>query len=111
MARNIVLLHGKRLRSLQLLTSSRALQDSTWHHGWVFHAAPPNDGPRDRLALAISYVSAAAHVLDNQDEEGLRRRPDDEDRESYSDWIGAVEGGAVADHKMLPIVYPPLRAS
>ena len=81
--------------------------DATFHHGWLFHAAPPNDGKRDRLALAISYVSAAAHVLDVEDDEGLRRRPEDEDRESYADWLGEVPGGAVVNHQALPIVYPP----
>jgi hypothetical protein len=42
---------------------------------WLLHAAPPNDGPRHRLALSITYVSADAHVLDVADEEGLRRLP------------------------------------
>ena len=81
--------------------------DATWHHGWLFHAAPPNDGRHDRLALAISYVSASAHVLDTQDRHGLRRVPEDEDCESYMDWLQDMKGGDAVTHALLPVVFPP----
>ena len=31
---------------------------------------------------------------------------DDEDRSGYEDWIKDVEPGEVADHPLLPVVYP-----
>ncbi|EKX46123.1 hypothetical protein GUITHDRAFT_108157 [Guillardia theta CCMP2712] len=78
------------------------LGDCTWHHGWLFHAAPPNLGKQDRIALAVSFVSVDAHVLGSKK---LRRRPEREDMESYSEWIGEVTPGSPARHHLLPIIY------
>ena len=35
---------------------------------------------------------------------------EDEDRESYADWFDELEGGGVASHELLPVVFPPKRA-
>ena len=37
--------------------------DATAHHGWLVHAAPPNESKKDRRALTISYVAAHAPRL------------------------------------------------
>ena len=63
------------LADLRFFSSASCMQANLADLRWLLHAAPPNDGPRHRLALSITYVSADAHVLDVADEEGLRRLP------------------------------------
>ena len=40
-----------------------------------------------------------------------RHEPDAEDRTSYEDWLPDIEPGAVADHPLLPVVWPPQPAA
>jgi ectoine hydroxylase-related dioxygenase (phytanoyl-CoA dioxygenase family) len=68
--------------------------DVTFHAGWTLHCA---DGAEERMALAITYVDAAAPI-----------RPDlgggdDEDAWSYRDWISDVPAGTSNwDHPLVP---------
>lgn len=80
--------------------------DSTWHHGWVYHSAPPNESDQVRVALALSFVAQDAHLLPRK---RCRRRPEMEDMESYSEWIEEVKPGAPAAHPLLPVTFsrPP----
>lgn len=107
--------------------------DVTIHSGWTLHCANDNKidakGPtkEDRYALAISYVDARAEVRadipgisanlrnqhqrnqnkvnksNNRNSDDLR---DDEDRSSYSEWIGDVKPRTYFEHKLVPIVWP-----
>ena len=40
-----------------------------------------------------------------------RHEPDAEDCTSYEDWLPDIEAGAVADHPLLPVVWPPSPAA
>jgi len=82
--------------------------DSTAHHGWLLHTAPPNTSGKDRKALAISYVAAGAKRLAARD---LRRQPDDEDKEGYQAWINDARPGKPVSHKLLPIVFSRKKGS
>ncbi len=74
--------------------------DCTWHHGWLLHCAAPNHGRQPRRAIAFSYFLDGARRLSRP-----RRKPHDEDSESYADWIGDVRPGQPARHRLLPVVW------
>jgi ectoine hydroxylase-related dioxygenase (phytanoyl-CoA dioxygenase family) len=76
--------------------------DCTWHHGWTLHCAPGNDLPAARYALSISFVADETALLND---EGHIRYPDDEDMQSYSEWIGDIGWGGIAEHPFTPVVY------
>ena len=76
--------------------------DATWHHGWVLHSSPPNELLTARYAITMSFVDADARMLS----EKTVHRPDDEDENSYLDWIGdTVPGEIIPDHPFLPLIY------
>ncbi|CAB9504531.1 Phytanoyl-CoA dioxygenase (PhyH) [Seminavis robusta] len=75
--------------------------DVTVHSGWTLHCA--DGGGEDRLALAISYVDAKAHVRPHV----LKDHGDDEDQWSYKDWVQDVPAGTEFEHPLVPIVWPP----
>lgn len=76
--------------------------DCTWHHGWTLHCAPGNTLPEARYALSLSFVADETALLN---EEGHIRYPDDEDMQSYSEWINDIGWGGIAEHPYTPIVY------
>ena len=80
----------------------------SWHHGWTLHCAgvqPP--GSKPRLALTASYFADGAKVLARKGDSSVRQQLlHDEDAESYQGWLKDVKDGAVAVHKLLPLVYP-----
>lgn len=55
-----------------------------------------------RIAYSVSYVADGAVLLPRQ---GNVRTPDDEDMQSYADWVEEVGYGNVADHDSIPIVF------
>ncbi|GAB5034747.1 Hypothetical protein NocV09_02100520 [Nannochloropsis oceanica] len=79
--------------------------DGSWHHGWCLHSSGPNDEDEDRVALSLCFVADGVEML-NVGEEGKGRGPDDEDEESYRDWVGEV-GARVGEreHVFLPLVW------
>jgi ectoine hydroxylase-related dioxygenase (phytanoyl-CoA dioxygenase family) len=89
-----------------------AVGDVTAHAGWTLHCANGNDAGstygkqqdhEDRLALAISYVDAAAPV---REKALLDNRADNEDLWSYQDWVRQVPSGqANFVHKKVPILW------
>jgi hypothetical protein len=79
-----------------------AIGDASFHHGWCLHSAPENKGTEARLAYSISFIADNLPLLED---EGHIRYPDNEDSQSYHDWIGEVGWGGVASHPLLPIVY------
>ena len=102
--------------------------DVTIHSGWTLHCANGNKADTrgrnlDRYALAISYVDARAEVRadvpgvasnigkkSNKNKRSVanykKELRDDEDRSSYSDWIGDVKPRISFEHKLVPIVWP-----
>lgn len=55
-----------------------------------------------RMAYSISFIADGVQILQD---EGHIRYPDNEDSQSYSDWIDEVGWGGIAEHPLLPIVY------
>lgn len=78
--------------------------DSTWHHGWTLHCAPPNSLKTTRRALAVSYFADGAKRLISP-----RRKSHSEDAESYADWLPEVSPGKPARHALLPLVWDTAR--
>ena len=89
--------------------------DATAHHGWLVHAAPPNESRKDRKAMTVSYVAAHARRLGTK---GTRLTPNDVDRKGYKEershalvgnthekWIPEIPPGKPVKHELLPIVY------
>jgi ectoine hydroxylase-related dioxygenase (phytanoyl-CoA dioxygenase family) len=74
--------------------------DAAWHHGWTLHCAPPNALPGERMAFTVSYFVDGATRLP------AGARPDDEDGESWAAWVADVKPGRVAQHELLPVVWP-----
>ena len=58
--------------------------------------------PSPRLALTASFIADGTRLL----AEGSRVSVDDEDRSGYEDWVGDLKPGELADHPLLPVVYP-----
>lgn len=76
--------------------------DCSFHHGWCLHSAPGNSLSETRYAYSISFVVDGAPILR---EEGHIRYPDNEDYQSYADWIEDIGWGGHADHPLIPVVY------
>eukprot|EP01035_Chromulina_nebulosa_P017638 gene17638-23216_t len=76
--------------------------DVAFHHGWCLHSSPGNTLNETRWAYSVAFVADGAKVLE---EEGHIRYPDDEDSQSYQEWLSEVGWGGIADHPLLPIVY------
>lgn len=81
------------------------LSDVTVHSGWTLHCADANDhSQEDRIALAISFVDAAAEVRsDVFDDASIG---DNEDGWSYQDWIKEIHPRQPIQHPLVPIVWP-----
>ena len=79
--------------------------DGSWHHGWCLHSSGPNDEDEDRVAVSLCFVADGVEML-NVGEEGKGRAPNDEDEESYRDWVREV-GTRVGEreHVFLPLVW------
>eukprot|EP00741_Cyanophora_paradoxa_P024747 tig00000293_g23891.t1 len=78
-----------------------AIGDATWHHGWTLHYAPGNATKEARLSIAVTFLADGAKLLPKSS----RKRPEEEDASSYSDWIRDLKPGGFARHPLLPIVY------
>jgi hypothetical protein len=81
--------------------------DVSFHHGWTLHCAgpqPPSSLPR--LAVAVCYFADGARTLARKGDPSVR--PEllhSEDAESYQGWLQDLKDGAVASHRMLPVVH------
>jgi ectoine hydroxylase-related dioxygenase (phytanoyl-CoA dioxygenase family) len=95
-----------------------ALGDYTAHSGWTLHCADGNgnDGrstrPRDRMALAVSFVDGQApiredvHAMFKSKSGNTKTHMDTEDAWSYQDWASEVPAMTPGfEHKLVPIVY------
>lgn len=80
--------------------------DATWHHGWLLHAAAPNDADAPRLALAASFFLDGARRFKSSKAQRALAAEHDEDAESYAPWLKEVKPGACARHARLPVVWP-----
>ena len=78
------------------------LGDISAHHGWCLHSAPGNSLKDTRYAYTVSFVVDGAPLLQ---EEGQIRIPDNEDYQSYADWIDDIGWGGYAEHPLTPVVY------
>ncbi|KXZ56249.1 hypothetical protein GPECTOR_1g217 [Gonium pectorale] len=94
-------------------TGPMEVGDVSWHHGWTLHCAAPqpvNTPPR--LALSVAFFADGARLLARRSDPSVRAELlHDEDEESYSAWLPALakgkgKDGAVARHKLLPVVWP-----
>ena len=82
-----------------------AVGDVTVHSGWTLHCADAVE--HDRLALAVTFVSARAAVRADA-ARSSSRRGDAEDAWSYRDWVHEVPSDTFEwDHPLVPIVWPP----
>ena len=82
--------------------------DVSFHHGWTLHTAPAQPKKSEaRLALSITYFADGARLLPRRGKAVRRHLQHHEDYESYSGWINDLRDGAVAQHDLLPVVYPP----
>lgn len=88
-----------------------AMGDVSFHHGWTLHSAGPllPSAPQ-RVALAVSFFGDGARVLHRTQPSLRREMLQDEDAESYTDWLQQLPPGAPARHKLLPLVYPAAAA-
>ena len=76
--------------------------DASWHHGWCLHSSAENLTGQDRLAFALAFVAADAHVLGKH----AKNKPHTEDDLSYADWLGDCQPGErLQDHPFLPLVW------
>jgi len=85
------------------------LGDVTVHSGWTLHCADGNEGEKDRVALAISYVDARAEVREDAMAESNKEScgyGDNEDRWSYMEWVQDVSPRQHFQHDLVPIVWP-----
>ncbi|KAG2450445.1 hypothetical protein HYH02_004947 [Chlamydomonas schloesseri] len=85
--------------------------DVSWHHGWVLHCAAPQPlGTPPRLALSVAFFADGARILPRRSDPSVRADLlHDEDVESYAAWLPqlvAAKDGAVARHRLLPVVWP-----
>lgn len=89
------------------LTGPMDLGDISWHHGWTLHTADaqPRSSP-PRLALSISYFREGARVLPKQAAKHMQL----EDQESFAGWRKEVKDGALASHRLLPLLSFDLTA-
>ena len=80
--------------------------DITAHSGWVLHSADGNPGPKDRLALAVSYVSADAVIRKGWDKFEAGH---EEDFASYGSWVKDVKVGKIIkdNHPRVPVISFP----
>ncbi|GLC33176.1 hypothetical protein PLESTB_000362400 [Pleodorina starrii] len=99
-------------------TGPMEVGDVSWHHGWTLHCAAPQPiGTPPRLALTVAFFADGARLLARRSDPTVR--PEllhDEDAESYATWLSALtqggqggkgaRDGAVARHKLLPVVWP-----
>jgi ectoine hydroxylase-related dioxygenase (phytanoyl-CoA dioxygenase family) len=67
--------------------------DSTWHSGWVLHAASPNTTGTMREAMTIKYFA-----------DGARVKILNQTHREAEDYMGAKEGEVVNSPKM-PVLY------
>ncbi len=75
--------------------------DASWHHGWLLHSSGHNDGD-DRVAFTLCFVADDVPLLSAS----AKHRPDDEDGESYADWLADFKPGEkVGEHVYLPLVW------
>lgn len=80
--------------------------DVSFHHGWTLHCAGPQPtGTQPRLALAVSYFADGARLLRKSDPSVFKHMLHTEDAESFQGWLSDMKDGAVASHKLLPLVY------
>ncbi|EFJ47584.1 hypothetical protein VOLCADRAFT_91857 [Volvox carteri f. nagariensis] len=94
-------------------TGPMEVGDVSWHHGWTLHCAAPQPvGTPPRLALTVAFFADGARLLPRTSDSSVRSELlHDEDAESYSAWLPALakgkgRDGAVARHKLLPVVWP-----
>ena len=81
--------------------------DVSFHHGWTLHCAGPQPpGSQPRLAIAISYFADGARLLARKGDPSVHKHMlHSEDAEGFQDWLAELKDGAVASHKLLPLVY------
>ncbi len=73
----------------------------SWHSGWTLHTAseqPP--GSNSRLALSISFFKDGARLLSKK----AAKQVQTEDQESFQLWKQDLRDGAIARHKLLPLL-------
>ena len=101
--------------SVETVTFGQAISldvgDCTLHHGWIKYFAPPQRGMKQRLALSFTYVTGEAIVLNDLPALTSNRYVvfDDEDKESYIEWLKDLEDGQEIDHPLLPQVLGQVR--
>jgi hypothetical protein len=80
--------------------------DSTWHSGWIIHAAGPQPlGSKPRVAFSVSFIADGTRVLKKDNPSMKKGMNHNEDYESYKPWIDDIRGGGIASHKLLPVVF------
>eukprot|EP01031_Cornospumella_fuschlensis_P029147 gene29147-35178_t len=95
---------GTQLEGRYALHDSAAFKvgDVSFHHGWCLHSSLPNESQQTRYAYSVSFVADQTYLLQK---EGHVRRPDDEDAQSYAEWVAEVGWGNKAEHPLIPLIY------
>jgi len=86
--------HHPRWRELPVWEQPVAAGDVTFHQGWTFHGAGPNETARDRMVFTVIYVTDGAPVVEPRtDGQRFDRQiwlPDTEVGEAVGSWLNPL---------------------
>ncbi len=83
-------------QSLPVVEEPFALGDVSYHLGWTFHRASPNNSKIPRRVMTIIYMDADITVAEPAN---------DYQREDLKNWMSGAEVGAVPDTPLNPVLY------
>ena len=78
--------------------------DVAFHAAWTLHRAGAQPaGTPPRAALSAQYYLDGTRLLPKGRGALRAGADDDEDRESFADWLPGMASGAVANHALTPL--------
>jgi ectoine hydroxylase-related dioxygenase (phytanoyl-CoA dioxygenase family) len=83
-------------QSFPLVQEPFALGDASYHLGWTFHRAAPNESATPRRVMTIIYIDADMPVAEPVN---------DPQRNDWEAWLGRTPAGQVPDTELNPVLY------
>lgn len=83
-------------RNFPLVQEPFALGDASYHLGWTFHRAAPNESATPRRVMTIIYIDADMPVAEPVN---------DPQRNDWETWLGRTPVGQVPDTELNPVLY------